>query len=286
MIQGARQWLLGVVLTAFAGGLARRGRRVLVVETGCGFRSLDILLGLPARAVFDLSDALEGRCSLGDAILVHEATQLRLIPAPGDPFYLPRPERLEAFFHWARDRWDFLLLDCGPGFSSLDRMLAPLCGLAVLTATPEEAAARQLEQLREENKALEERHLRLMAEFGNFKNRTAKEKDNIYGDAVAGTLRELLPVLDNLQRALDSPCADEDYKKGVELIHKGLWEIMTGMGVEEIAATGVPFDPDIHNAVMHIEDDSLGKNTVAQVLQKGYRMGERILRYAMVQAAN
>ena len=152
--------------------------------------------------------------------------------------------------------------------------------------TPEEAAARQLEQLREENKALEERHLRLMAEFGNFKNRTAKEKDNIYGDAVAGTLRELLPVLDNLQRALDSPCADEDYKKGVELIHKGLWEIMTGMGVEEIAATGVPFDPDIHNAVMHIEDDSLGKNTVAQVLQKGYRMGERILRYAMVQAAN
>ena len=125
-----------------AGGLARRGRRVLVVETGCGFRSLDILLGLPARAVFDLSDALEGRCSLGDAILVHEATQLRLIPAPGDPFYLPRPERLEAFFHWARDRWDFLLLDCGPGFSSLDRMLAPLCGLAVLTATPEEAAAR------------------------------------------------------------------------------------------------------------------------------------------------
>ena len=152
--------------------------------------------------------------------------------------------------------------------------------------TPEEAAARQLEQLREENQALEERHLRLMAEFGNFKNRTAKEKDNIYGDAVAGTLRELLPVLDNLQRALDSPCADEDYKKGVELIHKGLWEIMTGMGVEEIAATGVPFDPDIHNAVMHIEDDSLGKNTVAQVLQKGYRMGERILRYAMVQAAN
>ena len=72
----------------------------------------------------------------------------------------------------------------------------------------------------------------------------------------------------------------------MELIHKGLWEIMTGMGVEEIAATGVPFDPDIHNAVMHIEDDSLGKNTVAQVLQKGYRMGERILRYGMVQAAN
>lgn len=152
--------------------------------------------------------------------------------------------------------------------------------------TPEETEHDELVKLREENKALEERHLRLMAEFGNFKNRTAKEKDNIYGDAVANTLRDLLPVLDNLQRALESPCADEEYKKGVELIHKGLWEIMTGMGVEEIAETGVPFDPGIHNAVMHIEDDSLGKNTVAQVLQKGYRMGERILRYAMVQAAN
>jgi len=144
----------------------------------------------------------------------------------------------------------------------------------------------ELEKLREENKALEERNLRLMAEFGNFRNRTAKEKDNIYGDAVANTLRDLLPVLDNLQRALESPCSDEEYKKGVELIHKGLWEVMTGMGVEEIAEVGVDFDPAIHNAVMHVQDDSLGKNTVAQVLQKGYRIGDRILRYAMVQAAN
>lgn len=150
--------------------------------------------------------------------------------------------------------------------------------------TPE--APDELEKLREENQALEERNLRLMAEFGNFKNRTAKEKDNIYGDAVANTLRDLLPVLDNLQRALESPCSDEEYKKGVELIHKGLWEVMANMGVEEIAEVGVDFDPAIHNAVMHIQDDSLGKNTVAQVLQKGYRIGDRILRYAMVQAAN
>ena len=144
----------------------------------------------------------------------------------------------------------------------------------------------ELTRLREENKELEDRHLRLMAEFGNYKNRVAKEKDNIYGDAEANTLQKLLPVLDNLERALESPCADEEYKKGVELIHKGLWETMTGMGVEEIAESGVPFDPGIHNAVMHIEDENLGKNTVAQVLQKGYRMGDRILRYAMVQAAN
>ncbi len=93
-------------------------------------------------------------------------------------------------------------------------------------------------------------------------------------------------MLDNLERALESPCTDEEYKKGVELIHKGLWEMLANHGVEEIAEAGVPFDPELHNAVMHIEDDSLGKNTVAQGLQKGYRIGGKILRYAMVQAAN
>ena len=163
------------------------------------------------------------------------------------------------------------------------------------TSTPPEAAEAppeapqppdELEQLRAEKAELEDRNLRLMAEFGNFRNRTAKEKESIYGDAVAGTLRELLPVLDNLQRALESPCTDEEYKKGVELIYKGLWDVLAGQGVEEIAEAGVPFDPNLHNAVMHVEDDSLGKNTVAQVLQKGYRIGSKILRYAMVQAAN
>ncbi len=163
------------------------------------------------------------------------------------------------------------------------------------TSTPPEAAEAppeapqppdELEQLRAEKAELEDRNLRLMAEFGNFRNRTAKEKESIYGDAVADTLRGLLPVLDNLQRALESPCTDEEYKKGVELIYKGLWDVLAGQGVEEIAEAGVPFDPNLHNAVMHVEDDSLGKNTVAQVLQKGYRIGSKILRYAMVQAAN
>ena len=163
------------------------------------------------------------------------------------------------------------------------------------TSTPPEAAEAppeapqppdELEQLRAEKAELEDRNLRLMAEFGNFRNRTAKEKESIYGDAVADTLRGLLPVLDNLQRALESPCTDEEYKKGVELIYKGLWDVLAGQGVEEIAEAGVPFDPNLQNAVMHVEDDSLGKNTVAQVLQKGYRIGSKILRYAMVQAAN
>ena len=105
------------------------------------------------------------------------------------------------------------------------------------TSTPPEAAEAppeapqppdELEQLRAEKAELEDRNLRLMAEFGNFRNRTAKEKESIYGDAVADTLRGLLPVLDNLQRALESPCTDEEYKKGVELIYKGLWDVLAG----------------------------------------------------------
>lgn len=136
----------GVGKTTLSAGvascLARRGRRVLLVEAACGFRSLDLLLGLPASTVFDLGDALEGRCSLGDAILVQEESQLRLIPAPGDPFYLPEEERLAAFFRWTQEHWDAVLVDCGPGFSPLDRMLARYCSKAVLVTTPKETAAR------------------------------------------------------------------------------------------------------------------------------------------------
>lgn len=151
---------------------------------------------------------------------------------------------------------------------------------------PKAAEPSELDLLREDKKALEERNLRLMAEFDNYRKRTAREKESTYSDAVAETLKGLLPVLDNFQRAMESPCSDEEFKKGMELIYKGLWDAMAALGVEEIAETGVPFDPNIHNAVMHIEDESLDKNVVAQVLQKGYRIGGKVLRYAMVQAAN
>jgi len=125
-----------------AGGLARRARRVLVAEACCGFRSLDILLGLPGDSVYDLSDALEERCTLGEAIRTHEESEIRLMPAPGDPDYLPGEEKLDAFFRWARENWDFLFIDCGTGFSPLTRLMARRCGRAILTTTPEEASAR------------------------------------------------------------------------------------------------------------------------------------------------
>jgi len=136
----------GVGKTTVAAGvascLARRGRRTLLMETACGFRSLDLTLKLPADTVFDLADALEGRCSLGDAIRVQEESQLRLMVAPGDPFYLPKEDRLAALFRWANNRWDAVFIDCGPGFSPLDRMLARHCKKAILVTTPEEPAAR------------------------------------------------------------------------------------------------------------------------------------------------
>ena len=164
------------------------------------------------------------------------------------------------------------------------------------TSTPPEAAEAppeapqppdELEQLRAEKAELEDRNLRLMAEFGNFRNRTAKEKESIYGDAVAGTLRELLPVLDNLQRALESPCSDEEYKKGVDMIIHSFYEALTAAGVEEIPAkAGEPFDPALHNAVMHIEDESLGENIIAEELQKGYMYHDSVVRHSMVKVAN
>ena len=163
---------------------------------------------------------------------------------------------------------------------------APEGEQAAAEAPAAEQEPSELDLLREDKKTLEERNLRLMAEFDNFRKRTAKEKEGIYGDAVANTLRDFLPVLDNFQRAMESPCGDDEFKKGMDLIYKGLWEAMTALGVEEIGETGVPFDPDLHNAVMHIEDEALGKNVVAQVLQKGYKIGDKVLRYAMVQAAN
>lgn len=146
--------------------------------------------------------------------------------------------------------------------------------------------AEQIEKLEAEKKDLQDQYLRLMAEYDNYRKRTQKERESIYPDAVANTIKELLPVLDNLQRALETPCADENYAKGVQMIAAGLEEFLQRMGVERFGEAGEPFDPNLHNAVMHIDDETLGKNVVAQVFQSGYRKGDRILRHAMVQQAN
>ena len=144
----------------------------------------------------------------------------------------------------------------------------------------------QMELAVQQLSAAKDQYTRLAAEYDNYRRRTQKERENVYPDAVANTLKELLPLLDNLQRALDTPCADENYLTGIKMIQTGFEEYLKKMGVETFGKAGEPFDPNLHNAVMHIEDESLGKNVVAQVFQSGYRRGDRILRHAMVQQAN
>ena len=129
-------------------------------------------------------------------------------------------------------------------------------------------------------------NLRVMAEFDNFRKRTVKEKDQSYGNGKSDAVAKMLPIYDNLERALNQPTEDEAYKKGVELTMAELLKIFTGLGVEVFGNPGDAFDPNLHNAVMHIEDESLGENVLAQVFQKGFKIGEKIVRFAMVQVAN
>ena len=134
--------------------------------------------------------------------------------------------------------------------------------------------------------AEKDKYMRLFAEFDNYRKRTAKEKSETYLDAVAKTVQELLPAIDSFDRAMESPCTDEAYRAGMEKIYQQLTGILTKLGVEEIPALNEPFDPKVHNAIRQIEDESFGESMVCEVYQKGYRIGERIIRCAMVSVAN
>ena len=129
-------------------------------------------------------------------------------------------------------------------------------------------------------------HLRLAAEYDNFRKRTVKEKEASYGNGKADAVAKLLPVYDNLERALNQSTEDAAYKKGVEMTMTELVKIFTSLGVEIFGNVGEEFDPNLHNAVMHIDSEELGENTIAMVFQKGFKLGEKIIRFAMVQVAN
>ena len=153
---------------------------------------------------------------------------------------------------------------------------------------PKEEAPKESE-LEKAQKALAQEHdqyLRLAAEYDNFRKRSRKEKEALYTDVKAETAGKFLPVYDNLERALANETSDEAYKKGVELIKAELRKIMTGLGVEEFGEAGEAFDPNAHNAVMHVENEELGENVIAQVFQKGFRIGDKVIRHAVVQVAN
>ena len=134
--------------------------------------------------------------------------------------------------------------------------------------------------------ALNDKYLRLCAEYDNFRKRSQKEKDSLYADIKAETLKKFLPVYDNLVRALDQSTADEAYRLGVEMIMTQFNTTMEKLGVTEIESLGQKFDPAFHNAVMHVEDAEKGENEIVEVFQKGFIMGDKVIRFAMVKVAN
>lgn len=149
--------------------------------------------------------------------------------------------------------------------------------------TKEESKEEKLEKELSETK---DKYLRLMAEYDNFRKRNAKERLELTASATGNTLSEILPVFDNFERALGASTTDETYKAGVEMIFKQMGDVLTKLGVEIIDPTGKEFDPEIANAVNQIEDPELGENIVAQTFQKGYKIGDKVIRYAMVVVAN
>ena len=150
-----------------------------------------------------------------------------------------------------------------------------------------EAVETKEEQLQ---KALDEKNdqfLRLYAEYDNFRKRSQKENQDLYTSSKADVIKELLPVLDNFDRAANNTeCSFEDYKKGIDLIFNQFSEILNKTGVESYGERGDAFDPNIHNAVMTVEDEELGENQIASVFSKGYKLGDRIIREAVVTVAN
>ena len=143
-----------------------------------------------------------------------------------------------------------------------------------------ELAVKQLDSVKDQ-------FVRLTAEYDNYRKRTAKEKETIYQDAQLDTIKAFLPVYDNLERAASAAGGEDDpHKKGLEMIFHQYQEILSKLGVTEIPALGQPFDPERHNAVMHIDDENYGENVVAQVFQAGFMLGDRVLRHAIVQVAN
>jgi molecular chaperone GrpE len=150
------------------------------------------------------------------------------------------------------------------------------------TETPEVPAINWEEKWSAEHDA----YLRLAAEYDNFRKRNIKEKEASYGNGKADAIAKMLPVYDDLERAMNQPTEDAAYKKGVEMTMAELQKCFTALGVESFGEVGDQFDPNFHNAIMHTETEEFGENTISMVFQKGFKTGEKVIRFAMVQVAN
>ena len=153
-------------------------------------------------------------------------------------------------------------------------------------AAPETEEVVEVNPFEEKYNAEHDAHLRLAAEYENYRKRTAKEKDAAYSHGKADAVSKMLPVYDNLERALAQETQDAAFKKGVEMTMNELLKIFSSLGVEVYGNVGDQFDPNLHNAVMHTENEELGENTISMVFQKGFKTGDKVIRFAMVQVAN
>ena len=142
------------------------------------------------------------------------------------------------------------------------------------------------EALEKDKAALNDKYLRICAEYDNFRRRSQKEKDNLYGEIRANTVQQFLPVYDNLERALKQGTEDEAYRKGVEMIMTQFENTLEKLGVKKIESLGQTFDPKLHNAVMHVDDEEQGENTIVEVFQEGFTVNDKVIRFAMVKVAN
>lgn len=154
------------------------------------------------------------------------------------------------------------------------------------TADEESADKKRIEELEKQLSDEKDKYLRVVAEYDNFRKRSVNDRLNAVTDAQARVITEILSVIDNFERAMNAECTDENYKKGVEMIFSQYNTILTKLGVTEIEALNCPFDPNVHHAVNQVEDENFGENTVCQVFQKGYRLGDKVIRCAMVAVAN
>ena len=154
------------------------------------------------------------------------------------------------------------------------------------TVTVTREQMEQMEQLAKLVSENNDKYLRLAAEYDNYRKRTTKEKENIYADAKVDTIKPFLDVYDNLLRGIAQFEEGDSHKQGMELIAKQFLTVLEKLGVSEIEAEGQPFDPEKHNAVMHVEDENVGENTIVEVFQKGFALGDKVIRFAMVKVAN
>ena len=152
--------------------------------------------------------------------------------------------------------------------------------------TPEVTETEPENEFEKKYNDVNEKYMRTLAEYDNYRKRTIKEKESIYPEAKAVVIEKFLPVMDNFQRAIDSAENKDGFYEGVVMLKKQMDDVLTALGVEEIKSVGEEFNPELHNAVMHIDDEEQGENVIVEEFQKGYKIGDRVVRHSMVKVAN